>query len=445
MTAEPTALTKGAGAATTVDGTPLIAFSVDTHVGPAPEHYRPYCPKKYLKQFDEFAATVGLYKEFFEKRAFSDEYWNGRRRNLRTAGHHDPHARLRDMDRDGVSGGVIFADSLNGQPFPLDYTNSIGNGIPTPEARELAGVGREIYNRWLADFCSVEPERNVGLAQLPFWDVDASVKEVEWAAEHGLGGVNFPTPGQPGMTQIRDPEMDRVFAACAALDMTLATHIGSAPPGTDYGDPAHEGSFHFGLLDAGEWGMRTVYQLVIFGAFERHPNLKLVLTEVPGVYWDEMCLKMDSLQKTPIRSKAHSLPRLPSEYAATNVWMGNSFQSRHEAVAAIDIGRADRFMWGSDYPHAEGTFSWTDDPDEIPMTRLSLAFNYHDLPLDKVRKLLGENALDAYPRLDRAALGKVAGRIGIRADEIGSAPDMSEHAYVYERGTLAFRSEGPWS
>jgi len=79
------------------------------------------------------------------------------------------------------------------------------------------------------------------------------------------------------------------------------------------------------------------------------------------------------------------------------------------------------------------------------MTRLSLAFNYHDLPLDKVRKLLGENALDAYPRLDRAALGKVAGRIGIRADEIGSAPDMSEHAYVYERGTLAFRSEGPWS
>ena len=60
-----------------------------------------------------------------------------------------------------------------------------------------------------------------------------------------------------------------------------------------------EATFHFGLLDSGEWGVRTVYQLVIFGVFERHPNLKLVLTEVPGVFWNEMCQKMDSLHESP--------------------------------------------------------------------------------------------------------------------------------------------------
>jgi len=424
---------------------PLMVFSADTHVGPRPEDIRPYCPQKYLEAFDEFAATVDAYNAMFEARSFSDEYWNGRRRNGRTAGHYDPHARLRDMDRDGVAGGVIFADSLNGQPFPFDYTNSLGNGIPAPEARELAGVGRGMYNRWLADFCSVEAERTVGLAQLPFWDIDAALEELHWCAEHGLRGVNFPSPGQPGMPPLHDPAMDPFFAACASLGMTLATHIGSLPPGTEYGDPANEGSFHFGLLDSGEWGLRTVYQLVIFGVFERHPNLKFVLTEVPGVFWNEMCLKMDSLQKTPIRRKQQSLPRLPSEYAATNVWMGNSFQSRQEAVAAIDIEREDRFLWGSDYPHAEGTFSYSADPDEYPMTRLSLAFTYHDLPLDKVRKLLGENALDAYPRLDAAALHKVAERVGVQADEIATAPDLAEYPYVFDIGTLAFRTEGPWS
>ena len=317
-----------------------------------------------------------------------------------------------------------------------------------PEARELAAVGRRLYNRWLADFCSVKPERNAGLAQLPFWDMDAAITELEWCADHGLVGVNFPAPGQPGLPAVFTPEMDRLFSACAALDMTLATHIGTVPPSSEYqeyGDPSHEGTFHFGLLDSGEWGVRTVYELVIFGVFERHPNLKLVLTEVPGVFWNEMCLKMDSLQKTPIRRKEVALPRLPSEYAAANVWIGNSFQSRQEAQAAISIGREDRFMWGSDYPHPEGTFSFTDDPDEVPITRLSLAFNYHDLPVDKVCRLLGLNALDAFPRLDADSLRQVAGRLAVHPKDIAMAPNMDEHLYVHERGTLGFRTEGPWN
>jgi predicted TIM-barrel fold metal-dependent hydrolase len=423
-----------------------LVFSADTHVGPRPEDLRPYCPEKYLAAFDEFAATfVELYKQMFESRGFSDEYWAGRRQNEKTAGHYDPHARIRDMDRDGVAGGVIFHDSLNGQPFPFDLTNSLGNGIPLPEARELAAVGRAMYNRWLADFCSVEPERNVGLGQLPFWDIDATIDELHWCSDHGLVGVNFPAPGQPGMPQPRDASLDRFFGACASLDMTLATHIGSLPPQEDYGDQSDERNFHFGLLDSGEWGIRTVYQLIIYGVFERHPNLKLVLTEVPGVFWNEICLKMDSLHHTPIRRKESKLLKWPSEYAATNVWMGNSFQSRQEAMAAIEIGREDRFLWGSDYPHAEGTFIHSDDPDEYPRTRLALANTYHGLPLDRVRKLVGLNALDAYPRLDAPALTKVARRIGVPVEEISDAPDLGRYPYIEGTGTLAFRSEGPWS
>ena len=426
----------------------VLVFSADTHVGPRPEDLRPYCPASHLEQFDAFGATAADYNTFFELRGFSDEYWSGRARNQQTKGHFDPHAQLAHMDADGVTGGIVFHDSLNGQPFPFDYMNSLGNGIPAPEARELAGVGRALYNRWLVDFCSVERGRNVGLAQLPFWDIDASIAELEWCAEHGLGGVNYPSPGQVGLPPVFSPEMDRFFAACADLGMTLCTHIGALPPTEEYfahGDPTNEGTFHFGLLDSGEWGVRTVYELVIYGAFERHPALNLVLTEVPGVFWDEMCLKMDSLHKTPIRRKTQALPRLPSEYAATNVWMGNSFQSRQEAETAMAIGREDRFMWGSDYPHPEGTYSFPDDDEETPMTRLSLAFTYHDLPLDKVRRILGLNALDAFPRLDREALTAVADRVGIRPSEIADPPDLDQHAYVHERGTLGFRTEGPWN
>ncbi len=427
----------------------VMVYSSDTHVGPRMQDFRPYCPQKYLSQFEDFAASPyaqperGL--EAFLK-TFSDEYRNGAARNSKTNGHWDPHARLRDMDRDGVSGGVVFHNSLNGQPFPLDYMNSFASGHSTSETRELIGVGRQIYNRWLADFVSVEPHRNLGLAQLPFWDIDAATRELEWAADHGLNGVNFPAPGAFGNVQPSDPTFDRFFAAAAALDMTLATHIGAMPPTEHpFGGMNGEGDHCFLLLDNTEWGIRVVYSLVYYGVFERHPDLKLVVTEIPGVFWDEMNRKLDSVYKSPVRRLEHSLTKLPSEYTASNVWMGNSFQSRPEAISAIAIGREDRFMWGSDYPHSEGTFSYSEDPAEYPMTRLSLANTYHGLPLDKVRKLVGENVFEAFPRVDPAELYKVAERIGPTVDEIATKPDLGKYDYVTNTGTLAFRTEGAWN
>jgi hypothetical protein len=124
--------------------------------------------------------------------------------------------------------------------------------------------------------------------------------------------------------------------------------------------------------------------------------------------------------------------------------MGNSFQSRIEAEAAIAIGREDRFMWGSDYPHPEGTFIHADD-DAYARTRLSIANTYHGLPIEKVRKLLGENALEAYPRLDAQMLRKCAAEIGMRTSELTEAPDLSQHPDVFDTGSLGFRTEGAWS
>jgi hypothetical protein len=78
------------------------------------------------------------------------------------------------------------------------------------------------------------------------------------------------------------------------------------------------------------------------------------------------------------------------------------------------------------------------------MTRLSLANTYHGLPLDKTRKLVGGNALEAYPRLDAVALQKVAARVGVPVEEISDEPDLSQYPYIPQTGTLAFRTEGPW-
>ena len=74
------------------------------------------------------------------------------------------------------------------------------------------------------------------------------------------------------------------------------------------------------------------------------------------------------------------------------------------------------------------------------MTRLALANTFHDLPISKVRKMAGENLLDAYPRADADGLRRVADRIGVTPDEILAEPDLEANSYALHRGSLAFRT-----
>src|SRR5579871_3756207 len=181
---------------------PLVVISCDGHIGPMlKEQLRPYCPRQYLGRFDEFVTEHRRAQEVLsrpdapEEDAHLADHFR-RHRNARTAGHHDVGVRLRDMDIDGVAAELIWHFSQNGEPLPWAGP---GLGTVTPEQFEMAAVGYGIYNRWLADACSLDPERLIGLVYLPMWDVDASIQELRWARGAGLRVVNFPPPGRPGV------------------------------------------------------------------------------------------------------------------------------------------------------------------------------------------------------------------------------------------------------
>jgi predicted TIM-barrel fold metal-dependent hydrolase len=180
--------------------------------------------------------------------------------------------------------------------------------------------------------------------------------------------------------------------------------------------------------------------------FARHPKLRLVTTESPGVWWEFVLKEMDSIYLTDTNSygprEKERVPRLPSEYANEQVWIGASFHARFEAEDALERGYVDRVIWGSDYPHFEGTFQYdAEGPNGEPMTWASLRFTYHDLPVDEVTRMVGRNAMNAYD-LDYDALTRVAARINAPTyDDLNSAtvekrPEGSGH--------LAFRTFGFW-
>ena len=91
----------------------------------------------------------------------------------------------------------------------------------------------------------------------------------------------------------------------------------------------------------------------------------------------------------------------PTEYFARQCHLGASFLPAHEAKDRHAIG-VDKLMWGSDYPHLEGTW---------PNTMDALRATFGTMPEDEVRRILGTNARDLYG-FDAALLDEVAAKIG---------------------------------
>jgi predicted TIM-barrel fold metal-dependent hydrolase len=138
------------------------------------------------------------------------------------------------------------------------------------------------------------------------------------------------------------------------------------------------------------------------------------------------------------------VPKAPSEYLHRNVYIGASFLSRAEAEGAIFGGYADRVMWGSDYPHMEGTFQYpgTDDlAGHISYGKHALRFTFAGLDERTVRAMLGGTAAKVYG-LDYDALQEVADAI--------DAPTFAEideplDAVPAGASPFAFRTFGPWA
>jgi Amidohydrolase len=149
------------------------------------------------------------------------------------------------------------------------------------------------------------------------------------------------------------------------------------------------------------------------GVFDRHPDLKLLLTEI-RLDWIPATLRhLDAVYEQ--HRAALPAKRKPSEYWATNCLAGASFIHRAEVEMRREIG-VETILFGRDFPHPEGTWPNTED-----FLRLAFA----GVPDDEARLMLGENAI-RFLNLDREPLAEIAKRIGPRLEAItgGGGPEV---------------------
>lgn len=376
-------------------------ISADCHAGADLLDYRPYLESAHHEEFDAWAATyVNPYEDLIAPEA--PRNWDSDRR-------------LAELAADGIVAEVVFPNTVP----PFFPSGSLLAPAPTKEEFALRWAGLRAHNRWLADFCARAPGRRAGVAQILLNDVDAAVREVRWAKEHGLtGGILLPgAPPGSGVPELYSGVYDPLWAVCDELDVPVNHHGGSASP--PLGDePAARAVF---MVETTWFSHRALWHLIFGGAFQRHPGLRLVLTE-QGSGWIPAVLDMleyyhGRLVSAATRAAtaeakfgtglAESMGKGPQAVWRDNCFVGASFMRPHEVPLRDRIG-LEKIMWGSDYPHDEGTY---------PYTREGLRIAFAGLPAEEVAAMVGGNAARVYG-FDLGMLDEVAAKSGPTVAEI---------------------------
>jgi len=404
----------------------LMVISSDGHATARMEEYRGYLDAEFREEFDAFVVEYkSKGSRNFDPPALRQrldpelvEAWKEHMVDHgRLEGSSDPHARLSELDRECIAAEVLFPDF--GLPFEL-YSPGLAaaKGYPPPD-RAHARAAKRAHNRWVADFCSVAPERFAGMAVVDWTDTEDAVEEITWAKNAGLKGVVLPffDPAVP----LYHPRFDPIWSTLEDLDLVVNSH--QALSGTSNVPAQTSGVRHPASairLSAG-WLLFIVHdllpQVIWGGVLERFPALKFVVTESGSSWVVAVLADMDfAYQGSYLRGDIRdALPIRPSEYFARQCYLGSSIFSRAEIEARHAIG-IDKMMLGEDYPHHEGTFH----SGTAHYFRATLGAS--GVPENEARALLGETAATVFG-FDTEALAPVAARLGLRAEDILVAPD----------------------
>jgi predicted TIM-barrel fold metal-dependent hydrolase len=388
-----------------------LLISADGHAGPPADLYRAYLDEQYHRRFDEHQAEQLAQRQAagYGAEAFKKE-WEAKTGDGGLTGAYDSDVRNEMLDREGVAAEVLFPDAdvmgtgrLASSPFGSGLASS-GDSDP-----ELVLAGARAHNRWLADFCAQQPDRRVGVAVVPIvHDIDAALAEIVAAKELGLGGVMMPTRwmAEPAY---HDPRYEPVWSTIEELGLVLHTHSGSGP--ADY-EPG-PGYMAIYATEAWWWAARPLWVLLWSGVFERHPGLRYVIAE-NGAWWlPDLVAKMDEKYLGGHNTKklgtafTENLSMRPSEYIDRNCFLAASTPGIEDVDRLYQVG-VGNMLWGSDFPHPEGTF---------PHTREMVRRRFKDVAPADAERVLGLNAAELYG-LDVDALAPLVDRIGPLVTEV---------------------------
>ena len=291
----------------------------------------------------------------------------------------DPHKRLDEQDLDGIVGEVMYP-SLNMFTF----------AIPDQDVAKAVFMR---HNDWVLDYCSVAPERLIGIGCLGLPDVDVALAEMERAATRGVRGFAIPAHVSPDRPYCHE-DYDRFWAAAQDFGVPLTMHIFTGSS-LDGGMPEHwgtPGGTIKGYTMAQTTVINTMIDLICGGVCERFPGLEFVISEFETGWVAQTLQRLDHAAYRTPNFAVDYLTMKPSEYFRRQFHV--TFEDDEAGILTRHMIGIECLLWGNDYPHHDAIW-----PHSMKILDETMA----DVPADERERMCFSNTVDLYS-IDVAAL-----------------------------------------
>ena len=276
----------------------------------------------------------------------------------------DAEGRFEVMREDGIAGECIYPT----------------RALPVWTMTD-ADAGRaccQVYNDWILETLESRSPRFRCAALIPTFRIADAIAEVERVAKLGLGAAMLPLVGTPDYNH-RDWEP--LWSCIEATSLPVVMHQGT---GHDMLFYRGRGASVSNLLATQSMAPRTAGLLATSGVLAEHPGLHFVFVETNAAWisWAMATLDFyyDAFQQYEgwVRPM---LPEKPSFYLARQVH--GTFQLDPVAVTNFRHTGSGPLLWGSDFPHAEGTY---------PHSRETVRKLFEGIEVDAVAEMVAGNA-----------------------------------------------------
>jgi predicted TIM-barrel fold metal-dependent hydrolase len=326
---------------------PLADFrfiSSDSHVNEPPELFAERMPARLRARAPRTEIVDGtpcLIVEGLRPRRMprGREALEGEALERAQAGGWDPKLRMRDQERDGIAAEVVYP------------TLSLQSSFSTPDPELQLALSRA-YNEWATEVFAAYPKRFAVAAIVPMLDIDAAMREARRAKEIGLRCLFLPAqvPSRP----YNHPDYDPFWALVQELGLPLTFHAGTGhEPRIESGAGGAVINY---LLGAQLDGAHVLLYFASSGVLDRFPGLQVVTVETGGSWLAWVMTQADEIYEKHHMWARPKLSLKPSELIRRQCHV--TFQNDPVAVNNLGVTGHDVLMWGSDYPHPEGT--WPD-------------------------------------------------------------------------------------
>lgn len=291
--------------------------------------------------------------------------------------------RLEDMELEGIDAEICFP--------------SLGLWLYCLDNADAEAASARLYNDWNHEFLSSHPERFVRCGMLPVLDFANTIAEIDYLASKGFTAAMLPAVTPPNLPKYNDPSWDPVFAKAAEKNIVFVMHTGTGLESVVIERGA--GAAIINYTNQATDAQQSVMYLVAGGVLDRNPNAKVAFIESGASWLVALAERMDEVAEAHGKFVHPKLSRKPSQIIDDQVWASFQHDRSCIAAAAAGLSGAKNVMWGSDYPHAEGTF---------PISRRVVDELFQDIPVsDTVRaNVLGLNAARLFgiePKVHTAA------------------------------------------